>query len=78
MRTTINVSASTLEESAQLRKTKGVTVCGLVSKLLAYALARNRANFVEPDLTWNTRVMRARLNLPDKETARAQYDSVSL
>ena len=74
MRVTIDIPAPILDELKQLQKTEGVSLGSLVSRLLADALARYRTDSVEPDLSWHTKAMQARVDLTDKEAVHALFD----
>ncbi len=74
MRVTIDIPVPILEELKQLQKTEGGSLGSLVSRLLADALARYRADSVEPDLNWNAEAMQARVDVTDKEAIHALFD----
>ncbi len=74
MRVTIDIPAPILEELKEIRKTEGGSLGSLVSRLLADALTRYRADSVEPDLNWNTAAMQARVDVTDKEAIHALFD----
>lgn len=74
MRMTIDIPAPILEELQQLQVAEGSSLSDLVSRLLADALAQYRSGSVEPDLSWNTRAMQARVDLADKEAIKALLD----
>lgn len=65
-RTTINIDATVLRHVRRLARAQGKTLAQVVSELLAIALSRNRDAPVT-ELSWNSKPMRARIDLEDKE-----------
>lgn len=67
-RTTIDIDASVLRELERRKRREGKTLSRLVSELLAAALTRSTVP--APALEWETKPMRARIDLEDKEAVR--------
>jgi hypothetical protein len=74
MRTTVDIEDPVLKELRELRKREGGTLGGLVSRLLAEALARRPRRAARPTLKWTARPMGARVDLADKEAVYAILD----
>jgi len=65
-----------MKELRELQKREGGTLGGLVSRLLAEALARQPRRGSKPGLEWMARPMGARVDLADKEAVYAILDRV--
>jgi hypothetical protein len=74
MRTTVDIEAPVLKDLKELQKREGGTLGGLVSRLLAEALARRPRRKPRPGLRWKARAMRARVDLADKDAVYAILD----
>jgi hypothetical protein len=74
MRTTVDIEAPVLKELKELQKREGGTLGGLVSRLLAEALARKPRREPKPALQWKARPMGARVDLADKDAVYAILD----
>ena len=74
MRTAINVATPVLEELKALRDKEGSSLGEVVSSLSAEALKTRRASGERPELEWDSKPMRARLDLGDKEAVYAILD----
>ena len=67
-RTTLDIETPILKELKQIRKEEGGSLGGLVSRLLADAIARRkRGSEASPSFRWNSQAMGARVDLADKE-----------
>ena len=71
-RTTIDIDASVLRELKELRRHERKTLGELVSELLARALASRERP--PTSLAWNSKNMRARVDLEDKDALYAARD----
>jgi hypothetical protein len=67
MRTTVDIEAPVLEELRALQRREGGTLGGLVSRLLAEALASRPRRPAAPALEWTSRPMGALVDLADKD-----------
>ena len=74
MRTTVDIEAPVLKQLKELQKREGGTLGGLVSRLLAEALARRPRRKTKPTLRWKARPMAARVDLADKDAVYAILD----
>jgi hypothetical protein len=74
VRTTVDIEAPVMKELRELQKREGGTLGGLVSRLLAEALARRPRRKAKPALEWTARPMGARVDLADKEAVYAILD----
>lgn len=67
-RTTIDIDHPILMEIKRLQKSRGQTMGSLVSQLLAEALDARRSRVGDgPTITWQSRPMRARVDVADKD-----------
>lgn len=66
MRTTLDIDPSVLAALKQRQQLEHKTLGGLVSELLADALARNKPT-VPPPAPWIAKPMRAKVDLDDKD-----------
>jgi hypothetical protein len=71
-RTTIDIDAAVLRDLERRKRREGKTLGRLVSELLAGALAAGDES-LRP-LEWETRPMRARVDLEDKEAVSRALD----
>jgi hypothetical protein len=74
MRTTVDIEAPVLKEVRELQKREGGTLGGLVSRLLAEALARRPKKPVTRTLEWTAKPMGALVDLADKDVVYAILD----
>lgn len=75
-RTTVDIEAAVLRELKRLQKREGKPLGQLISELVAAALAREEgAEEAGRPFTWNSRPMRPRVDLADKEAMRAALES---
>ena len=74
MRTAINIATPVLEELKALRDKEGGSLGEVVSRLSAEALKTRRVSGERPELEWDSKPMRARLDLGDKEAVYAILD----
>ena len=71
MRTTIDIDKPILDELKRLGKSKKKTVSSLVSELLATSLkelGNKHSSESKPPFSWNSRPMKALVDIEDKET----------
>jgi hypothetical protein len=74
-RTTVDIAAPILDELKAVQEQEGKSFGGLVSELLAEALARRRSKRRRPAVFhWFARPMQARVDLDDKEAVYALLD----
>lgn len=67
-RTTLNIDDPVLRDLKRLQKEEKKSLGRLVSDLLAWAIRARETKQVEPPpFSWNTRRMKARVDLADKE-----------
>ena len=74
MRTAINIATPVLEELKALRDKEGGSLGEVASSLSAEGLKTRRASGERPELEWDSKPMRARLDLGDKEAVCAILD----
>jgi hypothetical protein len=75
MRTTIDIDAPILREVKALQKKQGRSMGRIVTDLLADALARRTGPATAQELRWTSRLMRALVDLADKEAVYRALDS---
>lgn len=73
MRTTLDIEGTLLKELRAIQKREGGSLGGLVSRLLAGALARQGPPAKRP-FRWTARPMKARVDLADKDAVYAILD----
>ena len=74
-RTTLDIESTILKEIKRLQKKEGGSMGGIVSRLLARALASDRDAGPPPrEFRWNSRRMNALVDLADKEAVYAALD----
>lgn len=75
-RTTLDIEATVLRDLKRLQKREGKALGRLVSELLARALAEEKDGVREaPPFRWQSRPMRARVDLEDKEAVRRALET---
>jgi hypothetical protein len=77
MRTTLDIDDPILREVKAIHEREGRSIGAIVSELLAEALARRRPSRARPSFRWNSRPMKALVDLTDKETVYAALDADS-
>jgi len=75
MRTTLDIDAPILREVKAIHEKEGRSIGAIVSELLGEALARRRRSRARPPFRWNSREMRALVDLSDKESIYAALDA---
>ncbi len=74
-RTTIDIDASVLRQIKRIARERGTSMTQVVSELLATALGAEPKRPVRaPAFRWETRAMRARVDLDDKDAVFAALD----
>lgn len=73
-RTTLDIDGPLLDEVRALQRTEGGSMGGIVSRLLAEALARRRTPAGPAQLPWISKPMGALIDLADKEALYAALD----
>lgn len=74
MRTTLDIDDPILREVKAIHKKEGRSMGAVVSELLADALSRRRESAARPAFRWNSRAMKAAVNLADKDAVYAILD----
>lgn len=74
MRTTLDIDAPILQEVKALHERERRSMGAVVSELLAEALARRRTKRVPPSFRWDSRDMKALVDLSDKDAVYAALD----
>jgi hypothetical protein len=74
MRTTLDIDDPILREIKAIHKKEGRSMGAVVSELLADALSRRREPSARPEFRWNSRAMKATVNLADKDAVYAILD----
>ena len=74
-RTTIDIDAAVLRELDRRKRREGKTLGRLVSELLASALARSGEE--SRPFVWESKPMKARVDLEDKEAVRRALDDAA-
>lgn len=64
-----------LREVKAIHEKEGRSMGAVISELLADALARRRKRAERPSFRWNSRPMKARVDLADKQTVYAALDA---
>lgn len=77
-RTTVNIEAPILREIKRIQKDTAKSLSEVISELLARALAQRKGKKSWPEFRWNSRPMRARVNLADKEALYAALEEKQL
>ncbi len=75
MRTTLDIDDPILREVKAIHEKEGRSIGAIVSELLAEALARRRPSRARPPFRWNSRPMKALIDLSDKETVYGALDA---
>jgi hypothetical protein len=75
MRTTVDIDDPILREVKALQEKEGRSMSAVVSELLADALARRRAVQSRPAFRWNSRPMKALVDLTDKDAVYAALEA---
>jgi hypothetical protein len=73
-RTTLDIDSLILKELKALKKTERRSLGQIVSQLLAEALTRRRGRKEPIRLKWTSKLMRAQVDLDDKEALYAALD----
>ncbi len=79
MRTTIDIDDPILKDLKRLQRREGKSLGRLVSDLLAQSLAAARSSQVDvvPAFSWHSKVMRAKVDLADKQAVLDAMDERS-
>ena len=75
MRTTVDIDDPILREVKVILEQEGRSMGAVVSELLADALARRRATPERPTFRWNSRPMKALVDLADKDAVHTALDA---
>jgi hypothetical protein len=75
MRTTVDIDDPILREIRAIHEQEGRSMGAIVSELLADALARRRSATARPSFCWTSRLMKARVDLEDKDAVYGVLDS---
>lgn len=73
-RTTVNIDGPILREVKRVQQEEGRSLGQIISELLAQALSKRKTGQGGEGFRWNSRAMRARINLADKEALYAALE----